>query len=75
VVWATHPTDGDAIHATRHGALRAYDATDLSKELWNSEVSSADDLGEFAKFVPPTVVNGRVYVATFSNKVVVYGPK
>lgn len=75
VVWATHPTNGDAVHATRHGALRAYDASDLSKELWNSVGTSADDLGSFAKFVPPTVANGRVYVATFSNKIVVYGPK
>jgi hypothetical protein len=75
IVWATHPTDGDAVHATRHGALRAYDATNVSTELWNSEAKAADDLGEFAKFTPPTVANGRVYVATFSNRVDVYGPK
>src|SRR5262249_9717963 len=27
----------------------------------------------FAKFVPPTVTKGRVYLATASNKVLVYG--
>jgi hypothetical protein len=32
-----------------------------------------DDIGNFAKFVSPTVVNGKVYMATFSNTVNVYG--
>jgi hypothetical protein len=32
-----------------------------------------DRLGTFAKFVPPTVANGRVYMATFSNRIAVYG--
>jgi uncharacterized protein (TIGR03437 family) len=32
-----------------------------------------DTLGRFAKFVAPTVVNGRVYVPTFSNRLVIYG--
>ena len=35
--------------------------------------SARDNFGNFAKFVPPLVVNGRVYVATFSNQVAVYG--
>ena len=34
----------------------------------------ADQIGTFGKFVPPTVVNGKVYMATFSKKVIVYGP-
>jgi uncharacterized protein (TIGR03437 family) len=36
-------------------------------------VPDRDRLGRFAKFVAPTVVNGRVYVPTFSNQLVVYG--
>jgi uncharacterized protein (TIGR03437 family) len=56
------------------GSLRAFNATDLSKELWNSNlVPDRDTLGRYAKFVAPTVVNGRVYVPTFSNQLVVYG--
>ena len=32
-----------------------------------------DTLGRFAKFVAPTVVNGRVYVPTYSNRLAIYG--
>src|SRR5262249_6827453 len=53
---------------------RAYDASDVTRELWNSEQnSSRDRLGSFSKFSAPTVANGKVYMATFSNKLVVYG--
>jgi hypothetical protein len=56
------------------GILRAYDGTDLSRELWNSQQNAArDDLGAFAKFNTPVVANGKVYMATFSREVVVYG--
>jgi hypothetical protein len=49
-------------------------AQNVSQELWNSEqVSARDSIGNFAKFVPPTVANGKVYMATFSNKLNVYG--
>jgi hypothetical protein len=73
ILWATHPTDGDANQAVRHGILRALDAADVTKELWNSMAAPEDDFGNFAKFVAPTVANGKVYLATFSNKVFVYG--
>lgn len=56
------------------GTLHAFDGSDLTKELWNSQmVPDRDTLGRFAKFVAPTVANGRVYVPTFSNTVSVYG--
>jgi outer membrane protein assembly factor BamB len=56
------------------GILRAYDASDVTKELWNSDMNaSRDAAGSWAKWVPPTVVNGRVYLATFDNIVNVYG--
>jgi uncharacterized protein (TIGR03437 family) len=56
------------------GTLHALNAADLSIELWNSDLnSSRDQLGGLAKFAPPTVANGRVYVPTFSNTVAVYG--
>jgi hypothetical protein len=74
ILWATISDAGDANNATQPGILRAYDANNVTRELWNSRQNAArDDLGNFAKFNPPTIVNGKVYVPTFSNKVVVYG--
>jgi uncharacterized protein (TIGR03437 family) len=71
IVWQT---TGDTSINHVPGTLHAFDALDLSKELWNSDMMpGSDTLGWFAKFVAPTVVNGRVYVPTFSNQVVVYG--
>jgi uncharacterized protein (TIGR03437 family) len=54
--------------------LHALQASDLSKELWNSNMNaSRDSLGTLAKFTAPTIANGKVYVPTFSNQLVVYG--
>jgi hypothetical protein len=73
IVWANHSYSGDANPETRPGILRAFDANTL-KELWNSRMNEArDDFGNFAKFSYPTIANGKVYLATFSNKLVVYG--
>src|SRR5262249_8838296 len=59
--------DGSAV-------LRAFDGTDLTRELWNSDQNLArDGAGSFAKFLVPTVANGKVYLGTFSNRVEVYG--
>ena len=57
------------------GTLRAYDASNLSSELWNSDINADDLMGPVMKFVSPTVANGRVYVPTFANVVMVYGLK
>src|SRR5205085_6765727 len=56
------------------GVLHAYDATNVANELWNSyQNQPRDDFGYYAKFNPPTIANGKVYVPTFSNTLVVYG--
>lgn len=49
------------------GTLRANDATDVSKSLYVSP-----NIGSPTRWVPPTVVNGHVYV-TASGKIFAYG--
>lgn len=74
ILWASYAWSGDAGHAVRPGILRAFDANDVSKELWNNQQNSLRDAaGSYAKFAAPTIANGRVYLPTFSNRVVVYG--
>ena len=74
IVWANHPRDGNANNAVVGGIMRAYDASDLTKELWNSEMNAERDrLPTHAKFCPPTIANGRVYLPTFSNQLAVFG--
>ena len=73
VLWASYAANGDANQSVRPGILRALDATDVTKELWNSTNDPDDDLGNYAKFNCPAVANGKVYVGTFSNQLVVYG--
>jgi hypothetical protein len=75
IVWAAYAANGDAEHSVSPGILRAFDASDITKELWNNNASAADNAGAYAKFASPTIANGHVYLATFSNKVVVYGIK
>ena len=66
IVWAVE-NGGTAV-------LHAYDARDLSRELYNSTQAAGgrDSFGAGNKFVVPTIVNGRVYVGTGSG-VAVFG--
>ena len=72
IVWAierpealdAHPGKGSAI-------LWAYDATDVSKTLYDSNRAS-DQAGPATKFIAPTIVNGKVYVGT-QTELDVYG--
>jgi hypothetical protein len=65
IVWAVEPGKG---------ILHAYDATNLSNELFNSTQAPGgrDSLGLNVKFAPPTVVSGKVFVGT-QKELVVYG--
>src|SRR3984893_5850889 len=80
IVWASMPLADDGIVGVHQGVLRALNADDLTSELWNSNLNSARaSPGNWAKFSPPTVVNGRVYVGSWpsdgvsSTTVNVYG--
>ena len=74
ILWASYAFSGDAEHGIKPGILRAFDANDVRKELWNNQQNSArDGAGYYAKFAAPTIANGHVYLPTFSNQIVVYG--
>src|SRR5262249_48121491 len=53
--------------------LHAYDANNLSRELYNSnQAGSRDHFGNGEKFITPTVADGEVFVGT-TNSVGVFG--
>jgi outer membrane protein assembly factor BamB len=70
IVWAVENSNPAVLHA--------YDALDLSHELYNSSQAAAgrDAFGAGNKFVTPTVVNGRVFIGTATGVAVFsrFGP-
>lgn len=73
ILWINMPFSDNANHLVVRGILRAFDASDVSRpELWDSESTgrASDRLGQFAKYSPPAVANGKVYVGTFQQETV-----
>jgi hypothetical protein len=69
ILWAAIHATGDSWHESRPGVLHAYDADDIRLELWNSlENPGRDDCGEYSKMAPPTIANGKVYLASFGSE-------
>ena len=66
VVWAAENTDPAVLHA--------YDASNLARELYNSNqaANGRDHFGTGNKFIVPTIANGKVFVGT-TNGVGVFG--
>jgi len=66
IVWVAENSDPAVLHA--------YDASDLSKELYNSNQAAGgrDNFGGGNKFITPMIANGKVYVGT-TNGVGVFG--
>ena len=58
-----------------NATLRAYEAGDLSNELYNSSQNSADAPGYGIKFTSPVVANGRVYISTGLDLTSVSNPR
>ena len=57
IVWAVENSNPAVLHA--------YDATNLAKELYNSnQAGSRDQFGSGNKFITPLIVNGKVFVGT-----------
>jgi hypothetical protein len=61
IVWAIEHSDPTDI-------LHAYNATNLQKELYNSnQAGTRDQFGTASHFGTPMIVNGKVYVGTNTN--------
>ena len=67
ILWAAENEDPAVLHA--------YDARDLSRELYNTNQApnSRDHFGSNTKFGVPTIANGKVYVATTGGTVGAFG--
>jgi hypothetical protein len=74
ILWAIDAAQYGLRGSTGTGpaVLHAYDATDLSRELWNSSHSASDQAGNAVKFTVPTIANGKVYIGT-TSEIDVYG--
>ncbi len=73
ILWATTPSQGDANQNSVPGMLHAFNAETLAL-LWQS-TSPGDDVLALSKGSPPTVAAGKVYVASISGAVSVFGPR
>jgi hypothetical protein len=68
ILWAAIHRTGDSWHESRPGILYAFSADDVNRELWNSlQDAKRDDCEEYSKMAPPTVANGKVYLASFGT--------
>ena len=76
IVWAfyTYPISGGNDGLPHPAILRAFDASNIATELWDSNQNKARDYaGSWAKWDPPTIANGFVYLPTWDNVLNVYG--
>lgn len=66
IVWAIEPGGVNVLHA--------YDATNVSHELYNtSQAPGRDQFGVAIRFTVPTVIHGKVYVAG-GSELAIFGP-
>jgi outer membrane protein assembly factor BamB len=72
ILWGAIPYKDDAWVEIVRGTLRGFDAETLEL-LWSTDVNDPTDNFDFAKYVPPTVANGKVYLPTASDRLNVYG--
>jgi hypothetical protein len=73
IVWALLPYAGDANRERGVQAqLLAFDAQNIKQDIFRSSPpdnpQGPNSVGLFAKFAPPIVANGKVFVPTYGDK-------
>ena len=69
------PIQNTGTSGTTTSTLRAYDASDLSNQLYNSNTNPSDVPGYGIKFTSPVVGNGKVYISTGHDLTSVTNPQ
>ena len=73
ILWAYQPQN--ACMGSCHGILHALNASDITQELWNSDMVTNDQLNLFNKFASPSIVKGKVFIVANKNQLICYGIK
>ena len=73
IIWVIDSSGALATPTNTPAILRAYDANDLSNEIYNTAMNPGrDTAGPAVKFTVPTVANGKAYIGT-QTELDVYG--
>lgn len=78
IVWMIDeglPVQNTGTGVATNATLRAYDATNLQTELYNSSMIAGDVPGYGIKFTSPVVANGKVYISTGHNDYTATSPQ
>ncbi|HEV2647540.1 MAG TPA: RICIN domain-containing protein [Acidobacteriaceae bacterium] len=72
ILWgATNTADdgsgGGAWHATVAGIMYAFNTSGMGQIYNTNQNANRDDCGDYAKFAPPTIINGKVYLSSFGS--------
>lgn len=73
ILWVVSTKEWNEAHMDRPAVLHAYDARDITHELYNSEQKSKRDRADMTvRFAVPTIADGHVFVGT-RGRLDVYG--
>ena len=73
ILWVVSTKEWDEAHKDRPAVLHAYDARDITHELYNSEQKSERDRADMTvRFAIPTIADGHIFVGA-RGRLDVYG--
>ena len=82
ILWVSTTLFQSANRTVTDGVLRAFDASNFVDrpgdpkgrkrlvQIWSSDTKPADNVGLFAKFCPPIVADGKVFLPAFNEEVI-----